>query len=348
MEASFKSADELAAIMGAIFTVGGLMVALVAFVTQSNAEQVINKAVTSAREQSTRDIDERIQTSLRGYTMFLQAQEAYKAENRSYRLLEAKAYILNAKAIAPNLFGLDLWLGRTYFEEAKRAFLIERRFKETPSSSFYDLESRPLAVEAAGLLESAILKGDIEDKAFTAFIMAQTYAMMGAAPQKIATELERASGIREILKLEEREALVLLSTCRRLSEAQKILDAYQTSALSREAVTNYLIPKDPDTGVRRFVAFALNPMALQHPPFNPTVVTFRGKDDWKECFLEWDGQDLFEGQICRGGLIRFSEPVPGQAPANPPWQPTEAVLELAFAQFLFIMPGETTFWPWPR
>ena len=33
MEAPFKSADELAAIMGAIFTVGGLMVALVAFVT---------------------------------------------------------------------------------------------------------------------------------------------------------------------------------------------------------------------------------------------------------------------------------------------------------------------------
>ena len=335
---AFNGEAELAAILAAIFTVGSLIIALVAFVTQSNAEGVIKRAVTSAIEESTRKTDQRIQTFLRAYSAFQRAQTLYSSNVRLSLLQVIEDTCDDALTIEPSLYGVDRWLGNRFFGISRHLFLQSRHFVRSKETLEVSLQV-PFAFKALKRLESAIAKGEAEATGETALQIAQLHALLGNAPSEIGKWMRLAKEGREAWSFDESEALTVLSTARNREQAQYILAEYSFDPMSRGAVKEYLYQQEPSVFVARLVAFANNVEALQYPPFNPTIVTFRLNGNHDGAFLEWE--DAIRPSIGkrRGGIPRFPdfEESEGHQP-NPLFEPIDALLVKCFADVTFVMP----------
>ncbi len=115
---SFQTAGELASLMGAIFTAGGLIVALVSLYTLANVDRVVRDGVKAALESIPQQLDERIRSFLDAYTSFREAQDLW-GQSQFSALPQIEERLLRAEDIEPTLRDLRRWSGRVFYEAAR-------------------------------------------------------------------------------------------------------------------------------------------------------------------------------------------------------------------------------------
>jgi hypothetical protein len=110
------AANDLGALMGAIFTAGGLIVAIVSVYTMANLERVSREAVEPLFKEIPRQIDQKIRTFSESYGYYLRAQQAARAPGYSSETLQAiERFVTMAIDLEPKLNGIYAWTGRVYY-----------------------------------------------------------------------------------------------------------------------------------------------------------------------------------------------------------------------------------------
>jgi hypothetical protein len=331
---SFNSEAELASIMGAIFTAGGLIVALVSLYTLWNVNQVVENAVDASMAAVPRQVDERIRTFLDAYSSFREAQDMW-ARYQFAGLTEIEELILRAEAIEPTLVDLRVWSGLLFFQAARGSYLREYVGDGTYSGC-PDKAVRPaLAMKALQRLE-ADFAGAPGGSAAAALRIAQMHALLGDLPA-VSRWVKRSHDIGGSTSLEGVAALTLMAACRSTQDARRVLNAYGATAMSASDIST--AAKNGASGIRHFVVVIDSPEALQNRPTNPAVVTLRTVDNWNSAFMEWRAVAQRIVGTLHGGMPSFGkwdEQMGGQD--NPPFESLDALLAKASEQFMFVCP----------
>ena len=145
---SFQSSAELASVMGAIFTAGGLIVALVSLYSLANVDKIVQDGVAVALKSIPHEVDERIRTFLDAYTPFREAQFLW-TNYRFKALGRIEELVVIAERIEPTLRNLRRWSGTVFFESTRASYLRER----TGDGTYADA---PLASARSALIVKAL------------------------------------------------------------------------------------------------------------------------------------------------------------------------------------------------
>jgi hypothetical protein len=110
---SFQSASELASIMGAIFTSGGLVVALLSLYTMANVDKASEDAVERKFHAVPERIDERIRTFMEAYFYLEEARRLW-SQYKYQELPAIENFVLRAEETEPTLRNLNTWIGKLF------------------------------------------------------------------------------------------------------------------------------------------------------------------------------------------------------------------------------------------
>lgn len=331
---SFQSASELASVMGAVFTAGGLIVALVSLYTLANVEKVVRDGVKGAMEDVPKQLDERIRTFLEAYTPFLKAQDLWAAD-RFRALPQIEESILRAESIEPTLRSLRRWSGDMYFVSARASYLRERVWDGTYGDCPAGVDRPALAMKALLRLEPEFNSGE-GDRALLGIRIAEMHSLLGDSGQTVRW-LKRARACGALPDLDGVNAITLAASCRSAETANHILESYGVRALDAQRIRSALhASKSP---VQGFVAVIRTAVGMQNPPLNPTIVTFRTVDAWNSAFVDWNAANRPPVGTMRGGIPVFPayDPRAGTQ-GNPPFHLLDPLIEEAMERFIFMVP----------
>ncbi|MGC2650154.1 MAG: hypothetical protein WA304_05050 [Candidatus Cybelea sp.] len=324
LQTPLSDATELASIMGAIFTVGGLIVALVALYTQSNLEKAASNAISTALDNVRPQIDERIQTFLAAYSEFRSAQDMW-ARNGVISFGTVEDLVEHAESIEPSLKGLNKWMGLVSYEAAEKLFLIGRHFDANMQNLDVTLASA-IASRGSRRLESAFDDERASNRSDTALLVALLHASLDDSTFRVTNWIRRAKSFDALPDMTSNMALSLFSCARSKQDCDSILAAYGAKGMSAEAIRQNCVSQPPQNGTARFVAFAHQPTELQNPPFNPTIIRFRTLDGWNHAFVEWQDANPATVGTRRGGIPQlpdFDQTIGAQGNPEHPQEFTE-------------------------
>jgi len=333
---SFQTEAELASVMGAIFTAGGLIVALLSLYTLANVDKVMRDGVRTALETIPQRLDERIRIFLDAYTSFREAQDLWSRYHFS-ALNEIEGLILRAEHIEPTLRDLRRWSGTVFFEAARGSFLREHApdgtYRECPPS----LNRPALAVKALQRLKPEF-DATSDDGQAIALQIAELHAILGDSPKTVAHWIERARASAPLPLLNGVNSLTLAAGCRTERDIQIVLNAHGLRIMTADEIRAAL-QSVPDKAVQSFAVVVGRTEGLQNPPVNPTVVTFRSVDKWSNAFLGWYARPELNRSSLLGGIPAYGELVIATGyQDSPPFMDLDTLLGQACDRFYFVAP----------
>lgn len=217
---------DLGAIMGAVFTAGGLIVAIVSVYTMVNVETVTKNAIDAVLAQLPKQIDARIRHFLEAFEKYQQAQNL--VERYGFELLgEIEDNITAALNLEPTLTGPRSWLGHTYYQAAGLMYLRKR----TPGDVTYAplqgalrlprMDLSALTNKAAQWLTSAARHNDGSSAEVFAEL-AQVYGMMGGRCADAVTLVAKANAESTRLPREAPSLLFLFGCCQSENDVKEL------------------------------------------------------------------------------------------------------------------------------
>jgi hypothetical protein len=337
LQSPLTDAAELASIMGAIFTVGGLIVALVALYTQANMERVAKGAVTSAVNKTTANINQRIQTFLDAYSAFTSAKELWR-KHLYDAIPQIEQYISEAENVEPSLRGLNTWMGEVYFETARYLHFQDTDYKRDPGR-IISITLPLAATKGIQRLQDAINNNDPTMDGEYALELAELYALQGESSHAVAHRVKRARELGVLPMMDAEVALTLFSACKRRVDVSRILDAYETLPMTGDQIMTDCKTHSPQRGHgrARFIVFADAPQELQNPPMNPAVLdVFSVAEDWTAARVQW--RSAKQSNIY-GGMPPMGEyDVHSGTQQTPGFEAMDTLLPTLMATFTFIVP----------
>ncbi|HET9342850.1 MAG TPA: hypothetical protein VFO25_08055 [Candidatus Eremiobacteraceae bacterium] len=169
---------ELGAIAGAIFTAGGLVIAIVSIYSMINVQKIARNEVDRLLGTLSRQFGERLQTYLRAFDRFLAARSV--SEHLGFDDMSAiEHHIRRALEIDKELVGARRWIGDMYYTIAGSQFLEQHRGRTITNPSGATAASAAADVSRAiNWLVEARAYGDGDEVEATARL-AELYGMTG-------------------------------------------------------------------------------------------------------------------------------------------------------------------------
>ncbi len=325
----------LASIMGATFTAGGLVVAIVALYTLVNAQNIVKDSVQKALVDVHKEVNLRISTFLEAYTPFRQAQDLWGAS--SFRAIDAIATLLaKADEIAPALPDLRRWGGNVFFQAARASFL-----QEHVADSTYHLGLNPLLRPSLAMKSITRLKGEFyeqgaSNKRELAIRIAQLQALLGDQPA-VLRWLDRAKAYGELPPIDSVTAITLLAAAISTEDVKRVLARWNLTVMTVETLEDTLQSFGQPS--QAFVAFLRKTGDAQNPPPNPTTLTFKSNDGWKSCHAQWTAKVVPIAGFSHGGIPPFGPYDAERGVCDPPLDAdASTVLTDVLERFAIIMP----------
>jgi|HubBroStandDraft_6_1064221.scaffolds.fasta_scaffold187674_2 hypothetical protein len=108
-----KTTNDFGGIVGAVFTAGGLIVAIVSVFTLLSVQQVVKDAIKPVADSIPKSVDERIGVFLEAYGYFLNAQRITSLEEGALEAFDREFH--SAISLQPRITGIYAWRARKYY-----------------------------------------------------------------------------------------------------------------------------------------------------------------------------------------------------------------------------------------
>ncbi|MGZ3529735.1 MAG: hypothetical protein ACXVAO_18915 [Vulcanimicrobiaceae bacterium] len=332
---------DLGATMGAIFTAGGLVVAIVSTYTMANVQSVARRSVRPLLDAVPEQIGTRIRRFLEAYGYYTTARDI--VQHSFYGELDlVELWLEKAVALEPTISGLYAWAGQIYYGAAGSLYLRERN----PSFSSYDQkwtlpaqEAFPsIAAKALSWLEQALHRSDGNVHELAAEL-AELHGMMGS-PLRMTLRWVSASNAGSAKALPScggRSLLFLFGSCRSdvdvvtLSNALGIEAPLAPAAIKRwlEALLAGPEPTKPLT----LIALPKFTIVAARNPVSPGLVSIFHLQSGTEGFAQWLPSMQSGPTVQFEGIPAFGPPNNTGAQARPDPIPMDELLEKVTEQF---------------
>lgn len=172
LPASRVPVSELGSIMGAVFTVGGLVVALISIYSFSTIRREVENGVSQARHEFQGETEQQLLKIVTAYDMYVRARMNVGPQG-------AETLIREGLSIYPNLKGAAYFLATEYHKGARSSF--RKRQLERPNNSWFiaDVASpEASAHKAIEWLKEARDRADGPDHHISA-MLAESFGILG-------------------------------------------------------------------------------------------------------------------------------------------------------------------------
>ena len=332
------SATDLGAIMGAIFTAGGLIVAIVSVYTMASIEKVTQQAVEPVLAAIPDQIDSRIRRFLEAYGIHARAQDAANAGGGypTERLRAIDHLVHKALGLEPSLSGIYAFAGRTHYIAAAMMYWRDRVPEQFDNG--YPLPARDefpaILVKAAAWLTQALDRCD-GDTGEIAAELAEVHGMMHASCDDAIGYVVRANSESRILPSGPRGLMMLFGCCRHesdLLELARVLDL--DAPLTIPQIEALLLEHQPDPSaipvtrrepVSLLVVLRFDFQDGRYPVSPGVVQVLYGPEGY--AMVSWRPRKQPGPVVIRDGIPQFG-PIDAQS-GYPSAPPTISIAELA-------------------
>lgn len=247
------SATDLGAIMGAIFTAGGLVVAIVSIYTMASIEKATSAAVEPLLAGIPQQIDARIRRFLEAYGFYTRAQSVANLSGYPTEGLQAiDDLIAKALSLEPTLTGVYAFTGTVYYRAAADMYWRDRVPEQFDRG--YPLPSRDefpaVTAKAVSWLMKALNRNDGDAREIAAQL-AEVYGMMHASLHDTLRYVQLANKGVKTLPSGPSSLLMLFGACTKENEVLTLAHALGLQApLPSEQIEALLLKEQPEVGDR--------------------------------------------------------------------------------------------------
>lgn len=342
--AIFTGANDLAAIMGAIFTSGGLVIALISIYTMANVEAVSQRAVEPLFAQIPQEVDARIRRFLEAYGHFTQAKSAEGTGfGYSMSVLDAvDSLIGKALALESTISGIYFWTGQFYFKAAALSFIsttVPDKFGSGSTPVPSRAEFPAVASRAVHWLNEARLRGDGDISEIDAEL-AELHGMMHASVSKLVHLIGKANHNATMLPSRPVGLAFLFAPCKSESDVKKIAGALHVEAPMSISDIKELVIKKRDLPWQESALLLLAiPKSLEWSPSadlnSPMCVRILHQNQATEGTASWVPRVQPGVVMQRDGIPPFAFDANGNQ-ISPAVAPIDEVLEKLVDRFYII------------
>jgi hypothetical protein len=327
--------ESLPAIMGAIFTAGGLVIAMVSVLTFMQIDRTIAEAVTKSLTSVRAEMEERSQTYFLAFSNFRLAQDAW-IKNQCASLDYIREGLERADELEPPLLESRVFGGETFLRAARAAYLKSQirinliatytpPFEDVPRLSAYAMPRLDFAMEVL------TKKGD---KRKYPLLIAECQALLGENATRISQTLTANRTDNGLDPISPQGLIALFASCKTPSDVTRIVAAAGLSLMTREEVLTRLKAAPAGEAVS-FVVFAAKPSELQKPRTGAFQAFFKTTDHLETAILEWLSYPN-ETVTPPAGLPEWI--TTGGVVQSPTPKPIDTLLGEAFDKLIFIAP----------
>jgi hypothetical protein len=245
------SATDLGAIMGAIFTAGGLVVAIVSIYTMASIDKVTRQAVEPLLTAIPEQIDARIRRFLEAYGFYTRAQEvAGRGGFPAEALQSVDDLIAKALALEPTLTGVCAFTAKVYYVAAATMYWRDRVPEEFDGG--YQLPSRDefpaVTAKAVSWLVQALERNDGDTREIAAEL-AEVHGMMHASTHDTLKYVQLANDGARTLPSGPSSLMMLFGACKNEDDVLSLARALDLQApLSTQQIEALLLQEQPEAG----------------------------------------------------------------------------------------------------
>jgi len=246
------SATDLGAIMGAIFTAGGLVVALVSIYTMASIDKVTREAIEPVLAAIPDEIDSRTRRFLEAYGFYTRAQAA-GAGRGGYPVMALQAVddlIAKALVLEPTLTGVHAFAAKVYYMAAAMMYWRDRvpeqfdRGYQVPSRD----EFPAITGKAISWLTQALDRGDGDSREIAAEL-AEVHGMMHASLHDTMKYVRLANDGATTLPSGPSSLMMLFGACKEETDVLTLARGLGLAApLSRQQIESLLFEEQPEVG----------------------------------------------------------------------------------------------------
>lgn len=245
------TAMDLGAIMGAIFTAGGLIVAIVSVYTMASIDKATRQAVEPVLATIPVAIDSRIRRYLEAYGMYTRAQDAATAGGGypTERLRAIDHLVQKAIDLEPSLTGIYAFTGRTYYIAAAMMYWRDRVPEQFNSGLRLPEhgEFPAIASKATAWLTRALERHD-GDAHEIAAELAEVQGMMHGSCADTMRYIVAANSDSTTLPSGPRSLIMLFGCCRDATDFTQIARALDLDVpLTVSQIEALLLEQQPDS-----------------------------------------------------------------------------------------------------
>jgi hypothetical protein len=245
------SATDLGAIMGAIFTAGGLVVAIVSIYTMASIDKVTRQAVEPLLTVIPEQIDARIRRFLEAYGVYTRAQAvAGRGGFPPEALQHVDDLIAKVLALEPTLTGVHAFTATVYYVAAAMMYWRDRAPEQFERG--YRLPSRDefpaVTAKAVSWLAQALERND-GDAREAAAKLAEVHGMMHASIHDTLKYVRLANDGARLLPSGPSSLLMLFGACKNDDDVLSLARALDLQApLSAQQIEALLLREQPEEG----------------------------------------------------------------------------------------------------
>lgn len=246
------SATDLGAIMGAIFTAGGLVVAIVSIYTMASIDKVTRQAIEPLLTAIPNQIDTRIRCFLEAYGFYTRAQAAGAGHGGfpSSALQAVDDLIAKALALEPTLTGVCAFTAKVYYVAAAMMYWRDRvpeqfdqGYRVPPRDEF-----PAVTAKAVFWLAQALEKRDGDTREIAAEL-AEVYGMMHASIDDTIKYARLANEGATTLPSGPSSLMMLFGACKNEEDVLSLARALDIQApLSIQQIEALLLQEQPEAG----------------------------------------------------------------------------------------------------
>ena len=348
-----QTANDFGGIMGAVFTAGGLIVAIISVYALINVEATSRRAVQPLLDNVPREIDLRIRRFGEAYGHYLAAQalvpeRGYNTVDYS-RLYDAQAEIGQAMKIERNIAGMRAWIGSAYHHAAgflyARQHLLGGYFNE--QSQYLPPHAQISAITAAGIhwLEDAYRRddGDVRE---VAGALAELYGILGAPASTVVTWIQRANKDNPVLPSGPMSLLFLFGACHNDDDVSCIAEALGIGLLNaqrvHERLQEHLQRHGPAANALSFLAILRPRTGLgQDAPPTPGLINLYHLNNGHDAHVSWYPK-IQSGMVEQVGILPNRHVAPNNQLVM---QPIDRALEQLLESFYVITDWQNEMFP---
>lgn len=245
------SATDLGAIMGAIFTAGGLVVAIVSIYTMASIDKVTRQAVEPLLVAIPEQIDARIRRFLEAYGFYTRAQAVARRGGFPPEALQSvDELVAKALALEPTLTGIRAFTANVYYIAAATMYWRDRvpeqfdRGFRVPSRD----EFPAVTAKAVSWLTQALERNDGDSGEIYAEL-AEVHGMMHASLHDTLKLVRLANEEARVLPSGPSSLMMLFGSCRSESDVMSLARALELQApLDTQQIEALLLQEQPEPG----------------------------------------------------------------------------------------------------